>query len=51
MMNGNEHKSGRIAVFPLLVTAIVALLVARIGRFVFGRQMFDWETRTVRAIA
>ena len=50
MIRGNLHQSGRITVFPLLVAATVTLIVAQIGRLIFARQIFDWETRMVQAL-
>ena len=50
MLKEDENSRGRITIFPLLVVAVVALIVARIGRFVFARQMYEWENRAVAAL-
>lgn len=50
MMKEDENRQGRITIFPLLTVAIVALIVERIGRCVFARQMYEWENQAVAAL-
>lgn len=49
-MKGHVFRSGKITVFPLLFIAIVALIAAQIARFVFARELFNWETNIVEAL-